>query len=245
MKLYAVCCEAVARECYRAAGLSPHSVTIAIKDFGLHNIPDDLRASIQDEIDRASATGKYEYILLGYGLCSRGTADLVARNVPLVIPRAHDCITFFLGSKERYQEEFSGHPGTYYYSPGWVERKEGEVDQGGFTIVQDAKREERFREYVEKYGEENALFLMEQENQWLSHYNRAAFINMGLGDVGFYRDFTKHVAEEHGWSYEEIQGDFRLVDRFLSGDWPAEDFLIVQPGQRTTEDVTSGIISAV
>ena len=245
MKLYAVCCEAVARESYRAAALSPHAVTISIKDFGLHNVPDDLRAAIQDEIDRASATGKYDHILLGYGLCSRGTAELIARNVPLVIPRAHDCITFFLGSKERYQQEFSGHPGTYYYSAGWVERKEGEVDQGGFTIVQDAKRDERFKEYVEKYGEENAAFLMEQESQWLSHYNRAAFIDMGLGDVEFYRSFTQHVAREHGWSYEELQGDLRLVDLLFSGNWAPEDFLIVHPGQRTTEDVTSGIISAV
>lgn len=244
MKLYAICCEAVARECYRAAAFSKHAATISVKDFGLHNEPDKLRAAIQEEIDRASATGKYQYIILGYGLCSRGTAELVARDVPLVIPRAHDCITIFLGSKERYQEEFSGHPGTYYYSAGWVERKEGEVDQGGFTIVQDAARGERFKEYVEKYGEENAAFLMEQESQWLSHYNRAAFIDMGLGDVDFYRHFTQHVAQEHGWSYEELAGDMRLADLLFSGDWDPADFLIVQPGQHTTEDVTSGIISA-
>jgi len=244
MKLYAIVCEAVARESYHAAAVSPHSVTMSIKDFGLHNTPDDLRAAIQEEIDRASATGKYDNILLGYGLCSRGTAELVARNVPLVIPRAHDCITFFLGSKERYQSEFSGHPGTYYYSAGWVERKEGEVDQGGFTIVQDAKREERLKEYIEKFGEENALFLMEQESQWLNHYNRAAFIDMGLGDVEYYRAFTQQVAREHGWSYEEIPGDLRLVDMLFSGNWPDEEFLIVQPGQKTDEDVTVGIISA-
>jgi hypothetical protein len=242
LKLYAICCEAVARESYRAAAMSPHVITISVKDFGLHNTPDDLRAAIQDEIDRASATGKYEHILLGYGLCSRGTADLVARNVPLVIPRAHDCITLFLGSRERYQQEFGGHPGTYYYSPGWIERKEGEVDQGGMTIVQDARREERYKEYVEKYGEENALFLMEQESQWLNHYNRAAFIDMGLGDMDYYRRFTQHVAQEHGWSYEEIKGDTRLVELLFAGDWNDEEFLIVPPGHRTAEDVNSGII---
>lgn len=243
MKLYAIACEAVARECYRAAAFSKHAVTISIKDFGLHNEPDNLRAAIQEEIDNASAAGKYEYIILGYGLCSRGTAELVARNVPLVIPRAHDCITVFLGSKERYQEEFSGHPGTYYYSAGWVERKEGEVDQGGFTIVKDSQRAARYQEYVEKYGEDNAEFLMDQENHWLDHYNRAAFIDMGFGDMDFYRGFTQQVAQEHGWSYEELTGDMRLADLLFAGDWNAEEFLIVMPGQRTIEDVTSGIIS--
>ena len=244
MKLYAISCEALVRECSRAAALSPHVVTVSFQAFGLHNTPDELRAKIQEEIDGASG-GKNDYILLAYGLCSRGTADLVARNVPLVIPRAHDCITFFLGSKERYQQEFSSRPGTYYYSPGWVERKEGEVDQGGFTIVKDSEREARFKEYVEKYGEDNAAFLMEQESQWLDHYNRAAFIDMGIGDIDYYRRFTQEVARTHGWAYEELQGDFRLVDLLFGGNWDADDFLIVQPGQRTVEDVNSGIISAV
>ena len=245
MKLYAVACEAVARECYRAAAASPHAITISIKEFGLHNEPDDLRAAIQEEIDRASAAGKYDYILLAYGLCSRGTADLIAREVPIVIPRAHDCITLFLGSQERYQREFTEHPGTYYYSPGWVERKEGEVNQGDISIVKNLQAEERFREYVEKYGEDNARYLIEQESLWLSNYDRAAFINMGLGDIDFYRRFTQQVAQEHGWSYEELQGDLRLVDLLFRGDWDPSEFLIVHPGQRTTESVNSGIISAI
>lgn len=245
MKPYAVACEAVARECYRAAAVSPHAITLSIKEFGLHNEPDDLRAAIQREIDGASSAGKYDYILLAYGLCSRGTADLIARDVPLVIPRAHDCITLFLGSQERYQREFAEHPGTYYYSPGWVERKEGEVHQGDISITKNLQADDRFREYVEKYGEDNARFLIEQESQWLSHYNRAAFIDMGLGDVEFYRRFTHQVAQEHGWSYEELQGDARLVDLLFAGDWDPSEFLIVQPGQRTAESVNSGIISAL
>ncbi|MCX6375845.1 MAG: DUF1638 domain-containing protein [Armatimonadetes bacterium] len=245
MKLYAIACEAVARECYRAAAVSPHAITISIKEFGLHNEPDDLRAAIQQEIDRASSAGKYDYILLAYGLCSRGTADLIAREVPIVIPRAHDCITLFLGSQERYQREFAEHPGTYYYSPGWVERKEGEVNQGDISIVKNLQTDERFREYVEKYGEDNARYLIEQESLWLSNYDRAVFINMGLGDVDFYRRFTQQVAQEHGWSYEERQGNMRLVDLLFRGDWDPSEFLIVHPGQRTTESVNSGIISVI
>ena len=243
MKLYAIVCEALARESFHAASRSPHVVTISPKEFGLHNVPDQLRASLQDEIDRAS-DGRFEYIILAYGLCSLGTAGLFARDVPIVIPRAHDCITHLLGSKERYQREFAEHPGTYYYSPGWIERKEGEIVQGGVEIVQDVAAEKRFREYVDLYGEDNARFLMEQESQWLAHYNRAAFINMGIGDIPHYRSFTKEVAESHGWTYEELAGDLRLMDLLFRGEWDSSEFLIVQPGQRTVADVNAGIISA-
>ena len=243
MKLYAIACEVFARECCRAAASSPHVVTVSLQPFGLHSEPDELRKALQEEIDKASG-GKFDSILLAYGLCSRGTADLIARDTPVVIPRAHDCITLLLGSCERYRREFDEHPGTYYYSPGWIERKEGEVSQGGITIVNDRLADERFREYVEKYGEDNARYLIEQERMWLSNYNRAVFLDMSLGDNEFYRRFTRQVAESHGWSYEEISGDTRLLDRLLGGDWDDEEYLIVRPGQRTVEDVNAGIISA-
>lgn len=213
-----------------------------MQPFGLHERPDDLRQTLQAQIDQAAG---YDYILLAYGLCSRGTADLIARETPVVIPRSHDCIALLLGSDQRYQAEFSQHPGTYYYSPGWVERKEGEVNQGGFEIVKHRQAEERFGEYVEKYGEDNARFLLEQESQWLANYNRAVFLDMGLGDIDYYRRFTQQIAQEHGWSYEELPGDTRLIDRLLAGDWDESEFLIVNPGQRTVESVTSGIISAI
>lgn len=243
MKLYAVSCEVFVRECCRAAAYSPHAVSLSFQPFGLHDRPDELRRVIQEQIDEAS--GRFDLILLAYGLCSRGTADITARETPIVIPRAHDCITLLLGSCGRYQREFTEHPGTYYYSPGWIERKEGEVRQGTAEVVKDRQAEARFKEYAEKYGEDNARYLMEQETLWLANYNRAVFLNMGLGDTDYYRRFTRQVAESRGWSYEELPGDTRLIDKLLHGDWNSDEFLIVQPGQRTIEAVNSGIISAL
>lgn len=243
MKLYTIACEAVTRECMHAAAHSPHVVELSFLPFGLHNTPDELRAAIQQRIDEASG-GKYDYILLGYGLCSRGTAALVAGDTPVVIPRAHDCITLFLGSAERYSREFREHPGTYYYSPGWIERKEGDVEQGGMGIVQERLAEERLIEYTEKYGEENARFLIEQERQWLRNYTRAAFVNMSLGDIPCYREFTRQVADTQGWEYKEIAGDLSLFNKLFYGDWDNNEFLIVKPGQRTYEDINLSIITA-
>ncbi len=241
MKLYTIACESLFRESMLAASRSPHVVDVKFLPFGLHNTPDQLRQTIQAEID--AATG-YDYILLGYGLCSRGTADLVSRDIPIVVPRVHDCITLFLGSRKAYDREFLGHPGTYYYSPGWIERKEGEVDQGSIEIVQNRLETQRYREYVEKYGEDNAKYLIEQERLWLSNYDRAVFINMGIGDQEFYREFTRGAADANGWAYEEVEGDMQMIDRLFFGKWDTDEFLVVQPGQRTFEDVNGEIISA-
>lgn len=240
MRIKLIACEALYRECCRAAAASQHVVDLKFTPFGLHNTPSELRATIQAEID---ASDSVDYVALGYGLCSRGTAELRSGAAPLVIPRAHDCITLFLGSRTRYNEQFTTSPGTYYYSAGWVERMDGEVQQG---LVEDAhakQQEDRYREYVEKYGEDNAKFLMEQEAQWSANYTRAAFIDTGVGDPEIYRRFTQQIARGRGWDYAELPGDTSLIDRLLSGDWN-EDFLIVQPGRGIIESFDELILKS-
>jgi len=243
LRLCALVCEILAREAAHAAAHSPHIVHLEFMHSGLHDEPDKLRSSVQERIDAASSGG-FDYIVLGYGLCSRGTADLVARDVPIVIPRVHDCITLFLGSRERYDRQFGDHPGTYYYSSGWIEHKNGDLAQGTLKSTHEVRAEERYQEYLEKFGEDNAKYLIEQEGLWLAHYDRAALIDTGLGDISVYRRFTRAVAETNCWDYEEIPGDRRLVDALLAGDWDESEFLIVRPGQRTCEQVNDGIIAA-
>lgn len=243
MKIRLIACDVFTREMSFATARSEHIFDSVYLPFGLHCTPNDLRTRIQAEIDAAEGHG-YDCIVLAYGLCSRGTAELVARSVPLLIPRAHDCITLFLGARARYRSEFSGHPGTYYYSPGWIERSEGDVEQGTIGDKKDRLYNERYQEYVEKYGEDNAKFLLEQEIGWLSNYNRAVLIDTGIGPTHNYRDFVKNLASSHGWEYEELEGDTDLIRRLASGDWNDEDSLLVRPGERVIESFDEGIISA-
>ena len=92
-------------------------------------------------------------------------------QTPLVIPRAHDCITLFLGSKERYTKRFEESPGTYYYSSGWIERKDGSTEQGNMRLINEEAKKKRFDSYVEKYSLDNAQYLVEMESQWTTNYN--------------------------------------------------------------------------
>jgi hypothetical protein len=243
MRVKLIACEVLTREISRAAASSPHVFDITYMPFGLHATPDMLRERLQAEIDACEGS-RCEYIVLGYGLCSRGTAELAARSIPIVVPRAHDCITLFLGSRERYNTEFLDNPGTYYYTAGWIERSEGEVDQGYISDKKGNDAQDRYREYVEKYGEDNAKFLLEQEQQWLSHYSRAALLDTGVGDIEVYREFTRRIAAAHSWEYIEKPGDDALIRRIANADFAGDDFLTVNPGQKIIETFDDRVIAA-
>lgn len=243
MKTKLIACEVFAREVSLAVAHSPQIVDLKLMHFGLHDTPDLLREALQAEID-STEEGVYDAIALGYGLCSRGTANLRAGTIPLVIPRAHDCITVLLGSRARYNTEFGQNPGTYYYSAGWIERKTGEVKQGFVDDKYAAMEQERYQEYVEKYGADNAKFLIEQESQWHSHYTRAALIDTSVGDLDCYRKFTQDIATARSWEYVEIAGDLALIQRLANGDWDNADFLTVPPGKRITESFDESVVRA-
>jgi hypothetical protein len=223
------------REVCSLASASEHRFDLKFQEWGLHCRPDDLRATLQAAID--SAGQGCDAILIGYGLCSNGVAGIKARDTRLVIVRAHDCITHLLGSKERYREYFDAHPGTYWYSPGWIEDH----------LAPGQERYERTRaEYQEKYGEDNADYLMKLEQDWFEKYSTAAYVDFGIGSSERYKRFTKESAEWLKWNYDEIKGDPRLLADFLNGDWRDESrYLIVEPGQSIQPSDDSAIVNAV
>ncbi len=248
MRLRVIACEVFRPEFEHYMAELEHDYEASFNEVSLHEHPDALRVELQRLIDQAQGRG-FDAILLGYALCSRSTADLLARDTPVVVPRAHDCITLFLGSRERYMHYFLQMPGTYYYTGGWIEYARrvdtGELSQGTFVTASEERTRQRFQEYVDKYGEDNARFLIEQEAQWVSRYSRACFINCGIGDVQAQRSYVQELACERGWEYTEVEGDLGMIRRLLDGQWDDSEFLVVQPGQRTCESFDEYVISAV
>jgi len=147
-------CEALARQAYAIAANSPHTITVKLFEQGLHNTPKLLREALQEAVD-AIPPDECDAILLLYGICGTSTLGLTARHTPLVIPRAHDCITLYLGSRERYRAEFDAHPGTYWYSLDYMERNR-DRNNAGLGAANLGAMDEVYAEYVEKYGQDNA-----------------------------------------------------------------------------------------
>ena len=103
-RLKLIGCDVFMRELCFLIAQSPHIFDVEFTEKDSHDRSDNLRRIIQKKID--DCVGKnYDAILLVYGLCGNSTVGLKARDLPLVIPRAHDCCTLFLGSKDLFQEK--------------------------------------------------------------------------------------------------------------------------------------------
>ncbi|MEJ2148240.1 MAG: DUF1638 domain-containing protein, partial [Chloroflexota bacterium] len=70
---------------------------VTFLDYGLHAVPRRLNTTVQETIDSIEQPS---LVVLGYGLCGNGLKDLQAGKHTLVIPRADDCISILLGSRQ-------------------------------------------------------------------------------------------------------------------------------------------------
>lgn len=204
---------------------------------GLHDNPAELRRRLQSAIDAEDEHG-HDFIAIGYGICGRGSVGIRARRTPLVIPRVHDCISLFLGSDEAYRRQFAQCPGTYYISAGWYEEKV--QPKSGSEHVEDKRNEDakdhRYEYLLEKYGEENADEITRFLTSWQRNYNRAVFIDTGVGKKRKYGQYAKAMAEEFGWQYQQIDGSLTLLEKIIRADPADGDILIVPPGFITLYD---------
>lgn len=187
----------------------PAHVDCEFLEYALHNTPDKLRTQLQQKINEADG---YDTLLLGYGLCSNSLAGLNSSRHTLVVPRVHDCISLLMGSREKYQQEFAGAPGTYYLSQGWLE--------------QDGDPLSSFHRYCDKYGEDNARFIIETE---YTHYKRLVYIHTA-GRIEADLERCRKVAEFLGIEFIEMNGALTMFEKLVNGDWD-KDFVVTRPGR--------------
>ena len=181
----------------------------------LHDTPEILRSTLNERI---AATPGELTILLAYGRCSNGTAGLEAGRHRLVLPACDDCIALLLGSMEVYRRQFAEHPGTYYYTRGWIE-----------------ELEDPYRVYLKmipRLGEEKASMVA---RMYLENYTRVAIIDTGSYDMAMAEAYVKTVSEFYGLPIHRLEGSLRLLAKLLHG--PHDDeFLIVEPGEVLGEE---------
>jgi hypothetical protein len=245
MRLQFIVCDMFMAPVEHLLASSAHELVLSELSASLHVEPLPLRDRIQSEIDRIEVEDPAaDAIILGYGLCGGATAGLVARTKPLVLPRAHDCATIFLGSRERYQREHEATPGTYWFTEDNVKR--GNALKG--WLLGDGSRSDgvnaTYQEYVQKYGVENADYLMEALGEWQSHYQRGAFLETGLATDDTARENARQESELRGWRFESILSDLGLIERLMNGEWDA-DFLVVQPGEALVMSYDDEVVKAV
>jgi hypothetical protein len=230
VNLKLISCEVFYRELCAIAARSPHRVDLAFVPKGLHDLESgQMVARLQALIDGVDESA-YDRILLAYGLCNNGVAGLCARSLPIVLPRAHDCITLFLGNRDRYLDYFKANPGTYFLTSGWIERGKATGELEHQTIQHRTGLDLSFEELVERYGEDNARYLYERLGDTARNYRKFAYIDMGLDPEGRFEAHAREEAERRGWEFEIVAGDISLLRRLADGPWDSEDFLTIEPG---------------
>ncbi|HUX02649.1 MAG: DUF1638 domain-containing protein [Phycisphaerae bacterium] len=248
MRIRVIACDVLRREIYWCAARAPHAVDVTLLAQGLHDNSDLCRGQLQPLVDETDPA-EYGAIVLGYGLCNNALAGVRAGRVPLVIPRAHDCITLLLGSKERYARLFAEHPGTYWFSRGWLECHEQEgPGASGFEPMQKSglgpDRRADYADLVAKYGEDNARYLAEFFDGWKQHYTRAALIEFDGDRDERLADKVRAICLERGWEFARVRGDLALLEAGFAGRWDAERFLVLAPGERVRACYDERILEA-
>jgi len=228
MRLKLISCEVLYREMCFAIARSPHQVDVEFLPKGLHDLGSEpMRRRLQECVDHVDER-QFEAVLMGYGLCGNGLVGLCARTLPIVVPRAHDCIALLMGSRERYQAYFDANPGVYFRSTGWLERG-GNLEQ----VFRDRTGVgHSLEELIKQYGEDNGRYLYEQLTAYKRSYRQITFIETGLEPDSSFEQRARDEAAQKNWKFDKVSGRLSLFEQLVSGDWPEQDFLILKPGWR-------------
>lgn len=241
-RLKLIACEIFYREFCFCLANSINIVDVEFVSQGLHDLEsNEIRQKLQEKIDSVDSS-KYKSILLGYGLCNNGIVGLTATKVPLIIPRAHDCITFFFGSKEKYRDYFDKNSGTYYKTTGWIERDSVNMETMQSFKMKKLGLDKTYEEYVKMYGEENAKYIIEALGKGIDNYNKYSYIDVDLAKSLKYEKVTEEEAKKKNWEFEYLKGDLKLFRNLVDGNWSKEDFLIVEPGYKIAASYDDNIV---
>ena len=230
LRLTVIACSSLRPELEMLAAEAKTAITLRHLEMGLHQrSASALHGALQSAIE---AETDCDAIVIGYGLCNRGIVGLTARRMPVVFPRAHDCIGMLLGGSRRYLAQLEAQPGTYFQSAGWLENSPADADvrQPDFTFGPNSNvTHERL---AKRYGDDNAGYLLEQFDGLTRHYDRLAYIATSAPASARWEEAAKKIAADRNWKFERLPGDLGWLRRLLNAEWNEREFLTLRPGER-------------
>jgi len=208
-----IACEVMKEELLRIP--ATHPVAFRFVSMGLHQWPDKLREELRLMLADTQAATR---VVLAFGLCGNAVAGLSATNVPLFIPRAHDCIPLLLGSLYTHEDLLHQEKGTYFLTGGWME--------GERTVFSE------YRRAREKYGEQKARRVMATI---FDSYRRLVFISTGHPREAEHYAAGQELAEQLGLEFFALSGRDAWLQRIVNGPWDGESFIAKAPGEPLRE----------
>jgi hypothetical protein len=185
-------------------------------DSGKHAWPEKLRVSIQEAIDGLSPS--YTTALLLFGFCGNAMVGIKAAGRSLVLPKAADCIPLFIGSR---RERDAYGTNIYFFTGGYI--------NSGGSIASDTSK------VFGRYGAERGLSIL---RKMLGHYRNFTVIDTGAFNLADVQSRVEEFARPLEIPVETIPGNLRLIAALLSGNWNADEFLVVEPGKEISFEDT-------
>jgi len=188
-----------------ALGIEESRVVYLEQD--LHRDPCALRERVMAALACLEKDRHINSVILLYGYCGGGLADLVSDRLTLMIPLAHDCIPLIRGA---FPDAGCDH--AFFLSPGWIDH--------GLTPLTE------YVEALEKYGQEDALWL---GMEILKGYKEVVLVETIAGIRSRHIRYTKKMAALFGLSVRKVKADKTWLINLLSGN-ACEQVLTINPG---------------
>ena len=234
-RIAVLACDVMQEEIALQTAGASHIVEMRYFEIFLHDRPDQLREILQQNLDAVDARSDIDAVVLVYGLCGRGTVGLRPQRHKLVIPRAHDCITLFMGSKAAYADHQRHCPTCYYYTPGWNRARRVPGPE-----MFDAMRQD----LAARFDEEDVDFLIESQREQLAMHDTATYIDLGTETALAEAEYASKCATFMDWKFEQRTGDPTLLKDLLWGNWDSDRFLILEPGQQLGQATDESVMRA-
>lgn len=180
---------------------------------GLHERPENLRRALQEQIDLHQDKDE---ILLAYCLCGNSTIGLRSERAALSILKFDDCIRMLLSNAEGKPPEVK--KDCLYFTKEWM-------DSDKFILNE-------VNGYIERFGEENAAFLIEA---MLKGYQGLNLVDDGSYDIESYTTQAEAAAHKLNLAFGVVGGSTRALTKLLARRADRE-ICAVQPGETVSEE---------
>lgn len=242
MKILIICCGVLKDEIEANINKTNAIIDIVLVPEHLHLEPEKLKIEIQRLIDTANEyktisedINGYNYIVLAFGLCGGALNGIKTNKHTVVIPKAHDCISFFLGSREKYNCLFNEYGGkAYWFTPSFLKQ--------GFLPTKKSYEDKRL-EYIQKFDEDCADFLINTERDSLFNYNICAVVDNFENPSNELYNSANSCALEYNWKLINHNASNEMFLKIVSGNYNEDDFLIVTPHKTIIQSNNDEIIA--
>ena len=172
-----------------------------------HDKPKLLSQTIQGIIDEVSSD--YDRIIVLYGLCGGTICRIHAKEIPVYVIRAHDCLGVLLGSEKRRNQLFSDRP-----SAGWSCIELEQNQNPNKYKKYDLETQEYLKKYLDPPKDIYITFHLPQEEVYEKKYREI-------------------IAGDLGWLKRMLTGDVSDMVKICQGEQIREDIDQIMVKEKT------------